>query len=93
MLDKDKLICPYCKGENGYIIGKIIHTKELKQTTAYNEPTNYVDILNIFVLKGKDDKYASLMLENANGVRCTDIRYCPFCGRKLYKSNLKREVE
>lgn len=92
MLDEDKLICPYCEGGNGWVAGKVIHTSNLKPTAGYREPTNYKDYLNVFILKGKEDKYAGLMTENINGARYIDIRYCPFCGRKLYKDNVKREV-
>ena len=90
MVDKDKLICPYCYEEDRHIRGKAIHTYELKTTAGYVE--SYKDYLNIFILKSRQDKYAGLMIENLNGTRYIDIRYCPFCGRKLYKSNLKREV-
>lgn len=93
MVDKDKLICPYCYEEDGHIHGKAIHTYDLKPTAGYKEPTIGVDYLNIFILKGKEDKYAGLMIENINGTRYIDIRYCLFCGRKLYKDNVKREVE
>ena len=93
MLEKEKLICPYCYEKDAHIHGKVIHTYNLKLTAGYREPTNYKDYLSIFLLKGKDDKYAGLMIDNLNGARYIDIRYCPFCGRKLYKSNLKREVE
>ena len=30
------------------------------------------------------------MVDNMNGARYIDIRYCPFCGRKLYKNAVKR---
>lgn len=93
MVDKDKLICPYCYEEDGYIHGKAINTYNLKPTAGYTEPTIGVDYLNIFILKGKEDKYAGLMIDNMNGTRYKNIRYCPFCGRKLYKDNVKREVE
>lgn len=93
MVDKDKLICPYCYEEDGHIHGKAIHTYDLKPTAGYKEPTIGVDYLNIFILKGKEDKYAGLMIENINGTRYIDIRYCLFCGRKLYKDNVKREVK
>ena len=90
MLDKDKLICPYCYEKNGHIRGKTFHTKDLKPTAGYREPANYVHCLDVFILKGKEDKYAGLMIDNMNGARYIDIRYCPFCGRKLYNNNLKR---
>ena len=93
MISKYKLICPYCYEENGHICGKTIHTYNLKPTAGYKEPTDYKDYLNIFILKGKEDKYAGLMIENINGTRYIDIRYCPFCGRKLYRDNVKREVK
>lgn len=91
MEDKEKLICPYCYEKDGYIHGKTIHTYELKPTVGYREPINYADYLSVFILKGEDDKYAGLMIENLNGARYVDIRYCPFCGRKLYKDEVKRE--
>ena len=90
MVDKDKLICPYCYEKDGYIHGKVIHTYNLKPTAGYKKPNNYTDCLNVFILKGKEDKYAGLMMDNANGARYVDITYCPFCGRKLYKSAVKR---
>lgn len=92
MISKYKLICPYCYEENGHICGKTIHTQNLKPTAGYKEPTDYKDYLNIFILKGKEEKYAGLMIDNMNGARYIDIRYCPFCGRKLYKDYIKREV-
>lgn len=91
MVDKDKLICPYCYEEHGHIRGKVIHTYNLKPTAGYKEPTNYKDCLDVFILKGKEEKYAGLMIDNMNGARYVDIRYCPFCGRKLYKYDIKRE--
>lgn len=91
MLDKEKLICPYCYEEDDHIRGKAIYTYELKTTAGYREPANYKDYLNIFILKGKQEKFAGLMIENLNGTRYIDIRYCPFCGRKLYKDDVKRE--
>lgn len=93
MIDKDKLICPCCYEKEGHIAGKAINTYNLKPTAGYTEPTIGVDYLNIFILKGKEDKYAGLMIENINGARYIDIRYCPFCGRKLYNDDVKREVE
>lgn len=93
MVDKDKLICPYCYEKDGHIAGKAINTYNLKPTAGYTEPTIGVDYLNIFILKGKEDKYAGLMIENINGARYIDIRYCPFCGRKLCNDDVKREVE
>lgn len=93
MVDKDKLICPYCYEKDGHIHGKAINTYNLKSTAGYREPTNYKDYLSIFLIKGKEDKYAGLMIENLNGTRYIDIRYCPFCGRKLCNDDVKREVE
>lgn len=91
MVDKDKLICPYCYEEGNHIRGKVIHTYNLNPTAGYIEPTIGMDYLNIFILRGTGDKYAGLMIENINGTRYIDIRYCPFCGRKLYKYDIKRE--
>ena len=89
MINKESMICPYCRGENEEIRGKTFCTDDFKKTAGYSEPT-YRDHLEMFILKSKNDKYAGLMIENINGARYIDIRYCPFCGRKLYKSDIKR---
>ena len=92
MISKEMLICPYCLEKDGHISGKCIHNYDLKLTSGYAESIDNRDYLSVFILKGKQDKYAGLMIENINGARYINIRYCPFCGRKLYSSNLKREV-
>lgn len=80
--------CDYCKEREEHITGKVIRTHEWKLTYGYRErlstttKTNY-DYLNMFILKGKEDKYAGLMIDSGNGARYVDIKYCPFCGRKL----------
>lgn len=89
MINKGSLICPCCQEENGEIRGKTFRTDDFKKTAGYSEPT-YKDYLEMFILKSKKDKYAGLMIDNLNGARYIDIRFCPFCGRKLYKSDVKR---
>lgn len=89
MINKENLICPYCREENGEIRGKTFHTDDFKQTAGYLEPI-YKDYLEVFILKNKKDKYAGLMIDNLRGARYIDIRFCPFCGRKLYESDVKR---
>ena len=49
MVDKDKLICPYCYEKDGHIAGKAINTYNLKPTAGYTEPTIGVDYLNFFL--------------------------------------------
>lgn len=81
-------ICEYCtehKHYKGAINGKVFYTQDLKETYGYSSRmgSRERDYLNIYILKGENDKYAGLMVENINGARYVDIRYCPFCGRKL----------
>lgn len=87
-MNKESLICPYCREGNGKIRGKTFRTDDFKKT-AYSEPI-YKDYLEVFILKGKKDKYAGLMIDTIGGTRYIEIRFCPFCGRKLYESNVKR---
>ena len=93
MINRDILVCPYCSEKNDGIRGKTIRTYNLKPTSGYKCPSNYSDYLSIFILKGKKDKYASLMIENIFGTRYVDIRFCPFCGRRLQKNAVKRKVD
>lgn len=88
--------CLYCSKDkyyNGAITGKTIHTQEFKETHGYSSRMGSKgrDYLNIFILKGQNDIYAGLMIENLNGARYVDIRYCPFCGRKIYDNDIKRK--
>lgn len=77
-------MCEYCRqGNKLEISGKPIKTTEWKNTAGYQIPKNKTDILELFILKGKDDKKAGLMIYNENGARYIDINYCPMCGRKL----------
>ena len=80
--------CDYCyEKEEGDITGKSIRNYKWLETAGYRNritaTTNKVDYLNMFILKGKKDKYAGLMIDSGNGARYVDIKYCPFCGRKL----------
>lgn len=73
---------------------KIVSTCEWKKTAGYEPERNnncyrdYIDpkafeLLEMFILKGKNDKKAGLMINTINGARYIDINYCPMCGRKL----------
>lgn len=95
MISKD-FICKYCtedKYYKGAIHGLTIYTQDLKETHGYSAKmgSRERDYLNIFIIKGENDKYAGLMVENINGARYVDIRYCPFCGRKIYDNDIKRK--
>lgn len=77
-------MCEYCRSSyKGNINGKAITTNKWKKTAGYKENWAKRDKLDLFILKGKTDKKAGLMIENENGARYIDIDYCPFCGRKL----------
>ena len=69
MVDKDKLICPYCYEKDGHIAGKAINTYNLKPTAGYTEPTIGVDYLNIFILKGKENTIYNTLIVSPPGVR------------------------
>lgn len=77
--------CELCEEKDNHITGKSIRTTEFKETYGYssNKLVGYNDYLNLFILKGKKDEKAGLMIENIIGARYIDINYCPFCGRKL----------
>ena len=75
--------CQYCSEEDNYVAGKSVRTYEFKPTAGYKKPDKFDDYLNLFILKGKNDKKAGLIIENINGARYIDINYCPFCGRKI----------
>lgn len=80
--------CYYCYEKEEHISGKSIKTYEWNLTAGYKERLSTStginkDYLNMFILKGKADKCAGLMIDNGNGARYIDIKYCPFCGRKL----------
>lgn len=82
------LECQYCSESKHYIgsiTGKSIKTHELKPTYGYSsrKHPNTNDYLEVFILKGENDKKAGLMIENIIGARYIDINYCPFCGRKV----------
>ena len=92
MINSKDLICQYCKEEDNSITGRVIRTTEFKETYGYSLRRVGLEreYLNVFILKGKEDKHAGLMIENLTGSRYVDIRYCPFCGRKLSVEELKR---
>ena len=77
--------CEYCDEKDNHITGKSIRTTEFKETYGYSSRklVDYIDYLNLFILKGASDEKAGLMIENTIGARYIDINYCPFCGRKL----------
>ncbi len=81
-------MCELCENH------KIVSTREWKKTAGYEPERNencYRDWVNpksfeqleMFILKGKNDKKAGLMINTINGARYIDINYCPMCGRKL----------
>ena len=83
-------MCNYCREDNGSIHGKIITTEELEKTAGfdaemYNDclKSSYnpkaFNILELFILKGRNEKKAGLMLNTINGARYIDINYCPMC--------------
>lgn len=77
-------MCEYFRElEKLEIAGKITATFEWKQTAGYEAPKNKNDFLEMFILKGKRDKRAGLMIDSGCGFRYIDINYCPMCGRKL----------
>lgn len=80
--------CKYCRNSDNYpsaIFGYSIRTRELKETHGYSVSKNpdIIDHLELFILKGQNDKKAGLMLDNIYGARYVEINYCPFCGRKI----------
>ena len=77
-------MCEYCRElEKSKIAGKTIATFEWKKTAGYEAPKNRNDFLQMFILKGKNEKKAGLMIDTGYGFRYIDINYCPMCGRKL----------
>ena len=77
-------MCEYChKKDDGEIMGKTIRQFEWKETAGYKPPEKRNDFLEMFIIKGKDDKKAGLMIDNGYGYRYIDINYCMFCGRRL----------
>lgn len=87
--------CEYCKkGNQLEIAGRIIRNNELISTAGYKPERNakcYKELyipeaferIELFMLKGKNDKKAGLFIENISGARYIDINYCPMCGREL----------
>ena len=76
----------YCyQREDNSISGKPIFQHEFKKTAGYKEPQKRNDFLEIFILKGKKENSAGLMIDTGYGYRYIDILYCPKCGRKLGK--------
>lgn len=76
-------MCEYCNEENNSIHGKSIKDFEWKQTTGYEAPKNRNDFLEMFILKGKKNKKAGLMIDSGCGFRYIDINYCLMCGRRI----------
>lgn len=93
MINRDILVCPYCYEKKGGICGKTVRMYNLKPTSGYKCPSGYSDYLSIFILKGQKDKDAGLMIENIFGARYVNIRFCPFCGRRLSKNAVKRKAD
>ena len=57
-------MCEYCReSEKLEIAGKIIRTFEWKETAGYEAPRNRNDFLEMFILKGKNDKKAGMMID------------------------------
>lgn len=88
--------CEYCSSRPklAEIHGRTIRNYELKPTAGYKPERNrhcykesYIseafERIELFILKGKNDEKAGLMIENISGVRYIDINYCPMCGREL----------
>ena len=77
-------MCEYCReSEKLEIAGKIIRTFEWEETAGYEAPRNRNDFLEMFILKGKNDKKAGLMIDSGCGFRYIDINYCPMCRTKI----------
>lgn len=87
-------MCNFCYEEDEYIHGKCIITSDWKNTAGYNPERNkdcfYPTVnpkafeqLEAFILKGKADKKAGLIINTISGGRYTDINFCPMCGRNL----------
>ena len=73
-------MCKYCElGDKTHITGAYFDMKLTKSTESnmrYYKP-------KCFILKGKKDEKASLMLESYKGCSYIDINYCPLCGKRL----------
>ncbi len=76
-------MCEYCREKEGHISGKAVNTFEWRETAGYKPQS--CTYLEMFILKGKTDRKAGLMINNGDGARYIDINYCPICGRKLNK--------
>lgn len=87
--------CVYCRpSPRMEIYGQSLRTDDFKHTSGYtpNYEENSVlgikfdrNYLDVFILKGKKDKKAGLLINTGQGYgyRYVDINYCPFCGRFL----------
>jgi len=76
-------MCEYCeKNKKGIIMGKTISTSEFQKTAGYVEKEGN-SLLEIWILKNKEDEKAGLMINTTGGIRFVDIDYCPFCGEKI----------
>lgn len=77
-------MCEYCKEDDGYIHGKLTRTYEWENTHGYLARKGIEkDYLEMWIMKGKNDKKAGIMIDNGNGARYLDINYCFMCGRNL----------
>ena len=77
-------MCKYCYERNdNEISGKPIFQYEFKKTAGYEPPEKINDFLEMFILKGKNDKKAGLMVDTGYGYRYIDIRHCPFCRKEV----------
>lgn len=91
-------MCEYCresKDNKGWITGSYVaRTSDWKNTAGYNPKRNEscfnkyarpeaFEFLEAFILKGKADEKAGLIINTISGGRYIDINYCPMCGRKL----------
>lgn len=77
-------MCQYCREyEKDDIKGKEI---KVNKTTILLQK-NDTDNLSCFIMKGKEDKKAGIMIGTYEGFHYIDINYCPMCGRQLGGNN------
>lgn len=87
--------CKYCiEFSKQEVCGISIRTDDFKHTAGYLPAYQEIETLGIridrnyldmFILKGKSDEKAGLMVKThgGDGYRYVEISYCPFCGRYL----------
>ena len=77
-------MCKYCnKSDESRINGeylKVIPTKSTKEKQLHR-PIYYKP--KCFILKGKKDKKAGLMMDSLETCYYINKNYCPMCGKKL----------